>query len=302
MHEGELPLDDALAARLIARRFPELGSLPLRRVRTAGTVNAIIRVGDELVARFPLLGAQEEELRTEADAMAEMASACPFPAPRPYGVVSASDDFASAWSVQTWLDGEVADPALSAASTSLALDLVTLIRSLRAVDARGRVFDGKGRGGDLADHDGWIAVCVEQSGHLIDVPRAARLWARMRELPLSEADVMSHRDLTPPNLLIEDCDGDTRLAGVLDSGSFGPADPALDLVAAWHLFDAPRRRVLRDGVGAGDVEWLRGAAWAFQQAMGLVWYYEESNPPMSALGLSTMRRLLADEDLATLTA
>lgn len=301
MHEGELSLDDDLAAQLIARRFPELSGLPLRRVRTAGTVNTIVRVGDAHVARFPLLGASEEELRTEAEAMAEMASACPFPVSRSYGVASPSDDFASAWSVQTWLDGEVADAARSEASASLALDLVTLIRSLRAVDVSGRVFDGNGRGGELIDHDDWIAECLQQSGHLIDVPRAAHLWARLRVLPRSGAGVMSHRDLTPFNLLIEDRDGDTRLAGVLDSGSFGPADPALDLVAAWHLFDAPRRRMLREGVGADDVEWLRGAAWAFQQAMGLVWYYERSNPPMSALGLSTMRRLLDDDELSALT-
>ncbi|HWV49393.1 MAG TPA: hypothetical protein VN035_08050, partial [Microbacterium sp.] len=88
---------------------------------------------------------------------------------------------------------------------------------------------------------------------------------------------------------------------VLDSGSFGPADPALDLVAAWHLFDAPRRERLRDALDVDEVEWLRGAAWAFQQAMGLGWYYAESNPTMSALGLSTMRRLLEDAELVALT-
>lgn len=302
MHEGELPLDDATAGRLIAWRFPELSGLPVRRVRTTGTVNAIIRAGDTLVARFPLLGASESELTAEAEAMAELADVCPFPAPRSYGVARASDDVASAWSVQTWIDGETADHSLTATSASLALDLVTLIVSLRAVDVRRRVFDGNGRGGELTDHDEWIAECLEQSRHLIDVPQAALLWAGLRALPRSGADLMSHRDLTPFNLLVEDRDGETRLAGVLDGGSFGPADSALDLVAAWHLFEAPARQMLRDGVGAGEIEWLRGAAWAFQQAMGLVWYYEQSNPAMSALGLSTMRRLLDDEELTALTA
>ena len=300
MHEGELPLDDDLAERLIAQRFPELRGRPLRRVPTTGTVNTIIRLGDDLVARFPLLGASEAELRAEADAMAELADAGPFPAARPYGVANASDGFASAWSVQTWLDGEVAGHARHAASASLARDLVTLITALRSVPVGGRVFDGAGRGGHLPDHDEWIAECLAQSGHLLDTRRAAELWASLRVLPAAGPDVMSHRDLTPFNLLVAERDGDDRLAGVLDGGSFGPADPALDLVAAWHLFDAPRRRILRDGVGAGDVEWLRGAGWAFQQAMGLIWYYEESNPPMSALGLSTMRRLLEDEELSAL--
>lgn len=302
MHDGELPLGDDLAARLIARQFPELGALPLRRVRTAGTVNTIVRVGDELVARFPLLGAAEDELHAEAVAMAEMADAAPVAAPRPYGVASASDDFASAWSVQTWVDGEVAHHGRHAASVSLVGDLVSLIRALRSLPMNGRVFDGKGRGGYLPDHDEWVATCLLQSGHLLDIRRAAALWTTLRVLPPSGPEAMSHRDLTPVNLLVAGRGEDARLTGVLDTGDFGPADRALDLVAAWHLFDSPQRRMLRDGVGAGDVEWLRGAAWALQQAMGLVWYYERSNPPMSALGLSTMRRLLDDEELSELTA
>ncbi|WP_223626013.1 phosphotransferase [Microbacterium sp. EST19A] len=301
MHEGELPLDDGVAARLIAREFPELRELPRNRVRSTGTVNTIIRVGDELVARFALLGATAAELTAEAAAMAEMAAACPFPAPRPIGVGSASEEFPSAWSLHTWLDGETAHHDRHAGSESLARDLATLVDSLREVPVRGRIFDGRGRGGDLADHDEWMTECFARSGRLLDVPTATALWTRLRALPRAGADVMSDRDLTPFNLLVTECDGESRLTGVLDSGSFGPADPALDLVAAWHLLDAPARQTLRAAVGADDLEWRRGAAWAFQQAMGLGWYYETSNPPMAALGLSTMHRLLADEELAALT-
>lgn len=298
MHEGELSLDDGLAAQLIAREFPELRDLPRERVHGTGTVNTIIRVGDELVARFPMLGATTAELTVEADAMAEMAAACSFPAPRPIGVGAASDDYPSAWSLHTWLDGETAHPDRYAGSESLARDLATLIVSLREVPVRGRVFDGIGRGGELTGHDEWMTECFARSGHLLDVPRATALWTRLRALPRAGADVMSHRDLTPFNLLVAERDGEARLAGVLDTGSFGPADPALDLVAAWHHLDAPARRTLRRAVGADDLEWCRGAAWAFQQAMGLGWYYERSNPSMAALGLATMHRLLTDEELA----
>ena len=48
---------------------------------------------------------------------------------------------------------------------------------------------------------------------------------------------------------------------------------------------------LRDDLRCDDLEWERGKAWAFQQAMGLVWYYAESNPVMSLLGRRTLRRL-----------
>jgi hypothetical protein len=42
------------------------------------------------------------------------------------------------------------------------------------------------------------------------------------------------------------------------------------------------------------LEWARGAAWAFQQAMGTVWYYADSNPSMSLVGRRTLERILAD--------
>lgn len=296
MHEGELGIADDVAARLIAQCFPELVALPLHRLRTAGTVNTIIRVGDDHAARFPLVGESEERLRSEAAAMAEFAEVAPAATPVPVGVAPASEDFPSAWTVQTWVDGDPIGADSHESSAALAHDVAGLLTALRTVDTRGRVFDGRGRGGVLRDHDEWVERCLALSGHLLDVERARRLWHALRDLPTSGPDVMSHRDLTPFNLLAT---GD-RLAGVLDAGGFGPADPALDLVAAWHLFDVDRREIIREGVRADAVTWRRGAAWALQQAMGLVWYYERSNPAMSGLGLTTVRRLLTDPELSRL--
>jgi aminoglycoside phosphotransferase (APT) family kinase protein len=104
---------------------------------------------------------------------------------------------------------------------------------------------------------------------------------------------MSHRDLTPPNVLI---DGE-RIVGILDAGGFCPADPAVDLVSAWHLLDRDRREVVRGRLRVHRDEWLRGAAWAFAQAMGLVWYYHRTNPSMSALGRTTLQRLIDDPEI-----
>ena len=113
------------------------------------------------------------------------------------------------------------------------------------------------------------------------------MWAGLRALPEVDADVMCHGDLIPPNVLVRG----GRLAGVLDTGGFAAADPALDLVSAWHLLDDDPRAVLREALGCGDVQWRRGMAWAFQQAMGLVWYYAQSNPTMSRCGRRTLQRL-----------
>ncbi len=198
------------------------------------------------------------------------------------------------WSIQTWIDGQVATPDGLASSTNFALEIANLITNLRSINVNGRSFDGVGRGGNLTQHDQWVHLCLERSERLLDVPRLRRLWVGLRLLPSAGPDVMSHKDLIPPNLLVRD----DRLTGVLDTGGFGPADPALDLVAAWHHFDHQCRQLIRGQLACGNVEWQRGAAWAFVQAIGLVWHYQETNPTMAALGRSTLRRLLGDCELS----
>ncbi len=44
------------------------------------------------------------------------------------------------------------------------------------------------------------------------------------------------------------------------------------------------------------MQWRRGMAWAFEQAMGLVWYYAGTNPVMSRWGRRTLDRLIAGSD------
>lgn len=222
--------------------------------------------------------------------MREFAEHSPIATPEPVAVGAPAPGYPLPWSIQTWLQGDVATPDAVSHSTVFAHDLVALIRALRAADTRGRRFSGQGRGGDLKDSDEWIQVCFRESEGLFPVDRLRDLWDVFRMLPPSAPDVMTHGDLTPPNLLL---DGQ-RLVGVLDAGGFAPADPALDLVSAWHLLEADARAVLRRELNVDDLEWRRGAAWAFQQSMGLVWYYRETLPSMSALGRSTLARILAD--------
>lgn len=142
----------------------------------------------------------------------------------------------------------------------------------------------RGSGRKLGDPDAGMA---EGSTGLLDVTRLRAMWAELRTLPEVDAEVMCHGDLIPPNVLVRG----NRLAGILDSGGFAAADPALDLVSAWHLLDDDPRRVLRQALGCSDVQWRRGMAWAFQQATGLVWYYAKSNPIMSTCGRRTLQRL-----------
>jgi aminoglycoside phosphotransferase (APT) family kinase protein len=191
--------------------------------------------------------------------------------------------------VQTWLPGTVATEADPGRSVDFAHDLARFIRGVRAIGTGGRVFRGTGRGGDLRSYDDWMATCFERSEGILDVRELRERWRALRELPRNcDGDVMSHGDLVPGNVLVA---GD-RIVGIIDVGGLGPADPALDLVSAWHLLEAGPREALREDLGPDDLEWERGKAWAFEQAMALVWYYARSNPTMAAVGRRTLSRLL----------
>lgn len=294
MHENQLDIGPDVAARLVIDLLPHLSATDIRPLTTSATTSHIFRVGPDLVARFPMERtdpvAAYADLAAEHRAMAEFAHHCPFPSPTPVAIGSPSQDYPMPWSVHTWVPGVTATPASLEESAEFALDLAQLITAMRSIDARNQTFQGPGRGGSLNDHDAWIQRCLERSERLLPIPQLTVMWTRWRTLKRTQPDVMSHRDLIPMNLLT---DG-THLRGVLDTGGYSPADPALDLVVAWHLLDVPRRSILRERLGCSDLEWDRGAAWAFAQAIGLVWYYEKSNPAMAELGRSTLQRLLDD--------
>ncbi len=294
MHEGQLELTASQVVRLVARALPKVPGAEIVPLDGAGTTSYIYRIGSSHVARFPMVAGDPEaaraELRAEHRAMTAFRSASPFTAPEPVTIGDPGESYPMPWSVQTWVDGPVATPTSVASSVDLAHDLARLVVALREVGADGRAFDGAGRGGALTEHDEWVTYCLRQSADILPVGHLSRAWSKLRCLPREDPDVMSHKDLIPANLVI---DGG-RLSGVLDTGSFGPADPSLDLVCGWHLLDRGPREVLRDHLEASELQWMRGAAWAFAQAIGLVWYYVASNPAMSELGRSTLDRLLND--------
>lgn len=296
MHAGQLSVSLATVRTLVAQQFPRWQHLHIQGVPSPGTVNAIFRIGDQFVARFPLIPnddavAMRKRLQHEAAAAEELLGGTTFATPRPIAIGEPGVGYPLLWSINTWLNGEAATADNCSESDSFAIDLGEFIDAVRAIDTRGRTFDGNGRGGDLLSHDEWMQECLTRSEGLLDVATLRSIWAEIRELPRGDTpDVMNHSDLIRPNILM----ADGRLCGVLDVGGLGAADPALDLVSAWHLLDNERRQLLRNVLNCEEAEWQRGRAWAFQQALGAVWYYVDSSPTMSAGCRRTLERIVTD--------
>jgi len=292
MHAGQLDVTTELVEGLVREQFPERSALVVRPVSSHGTVNALFRIGDELVARFPIMPGDPQETRKElgdeADAARRLLAISPYPTPEPIAIGEPGEGYPLPWAVYSWLDGTIAYDAEVAGSTAFAKDLARFALALRAAPTEGRVFTGKWRGGVLISQDEAVADGLKRNRGMIDVDALAGLWAGLRTTPRTEPDSWTHRDLMPGNLLV----ADGRLAGVIDVGTLTVADPAIDLQPAWNLLDAQARSVFRATLGSDDDEWRRGMGWAFAQAVNCLWYYVETNPVMSRTAHHTLTALL----------
>jgi aminoglycoside phosphotransferase (APT) family kinase protein len=292
MRAGQLSVTVELVEGLIRDQFPEWRGLAVRSVASHGTVNALFRIGDDLVARFPILpgdvAAVRAGLEDEADAARRLRRISPYPTPEPIRIGAPGLDYPQPWSVYSWIEGTIAYDADVAGSSAFAEDLARFVLALRAEPTEGRVFTGSWRGGVLTSQDGYVADGLERSRGMIDVAGLAQLWADLRTTPRTEPDGWTHRDLMPGNLLVKD----GQLAGVIDVGTFTVSDPAMDLQPAWNLLDPAARATFRSALGSDDDEWRRGMGWSFAQAIGCLWYYVETNPVMSRTAHHTLTAML----------
>src|SRR5215470_4738418 len=87
MHQGQLTVASGTVRALVHQQFPRWRASPIRKVVSEGTVNALYRIGDRLVARFPLQPADARSTRdlleSEARAARELAGRTRFRTPEP---------------------------------------------------------------------------------------------------------------------------------------------------------------------------------------------------------------------------
>src|SRR3954447_8161582 len=187
MHPNQLTVSVPAVRALVRQQFPQWRKLEIQAIDFPGTVNMLFRIGNDMVARFPLqaatVPATRRRLESEAMAARELLGRTRFATPQPVAIGQPGPGYPLPWSIQTWLPGAVSTGAELTGSPGFAGDLAEFIRGVRAIDVRGRAFSGRGRGGDLRSSDAWMQTCFERSAQLLDVPRLRELWSRFRDLP-----------------------------------------------------------------------------------------------------------------------
>ena len=68
---------------MLASQFPQWANLPIQPVQSAGTVNALYRLGNDLVVRLPRTEWAAEDLERELQLLPRLASLLPVAIPTP---------------------------------------------------------------------------------------------------------------------------------------------------------------------------------------------------------------------------
>ena len=126
MHADELPIAAALVARLLAAQFPQWAALPLRRVPSAGTDNALYRLGGDLVVRLPRIPGAVGQIAREQQWLPLLAPLLPLQIPVPLAQGAPGAGYPLPWSVYRWLEGENATLERLSDPRQAALDLAPL--------------------------------------------------------------------------------------------------------------------------------------------------------------------------------
>ena len=294
MHADEIATDGALVRRLLVAQFPRWAALPIERVASGGTENAIYRLGDALAARLPLRPGAREQVEKLHRWLPRLGPLLPLAIPVPLAKGEPCEEFPWHWSVYPWLAGESASAESIADPGRAALALGEFVVALQRIDPAEGPRPGAHnffRGVPLAARDSQVRAAIEALRGVIDTAAATAAWKSALEIPAwHEPPVWIHGDLKADNLLAVE----GRIEAVIDFGGLGVGDPACDLIIAWDLLCAESRNIFRAAVGVDDATWMRGHGWALSIALTALPYYLDTNPVMVRYARRLLDEVLTD--------
>ncbi|MFA7262980.1 MAG: aminoglycoside phosphotransferase family protein [Caulobacter sp.] len=288
-------IDVALVKRLLAEQVPEWADLPLAPVASAGTDNALFRLGGDRVVRLPRVNWAAGQATKEHAWLPRLAPALPMALPVPLFLGVPGEGYPWNWTVCRWLEGRDGVAAAITDQTHAATTLAGLIRALQGIDTTDGPLSGRinnYRGVALARLDTVVREALSKLTGEIDVAAAATVWEVALAAPVwDRPGVWLHGDLHPGNLLV----AEGRLSAVIDFGLLAVGDPACDLMVAWSVLDHGSRPLFRAGLTIDNATWTRGRGWALYVSSIALAHYLTSDPTLAAISRRTLGQVLADQ-------
>ncbi|WP_420713092.1 aminoglycoside phosphotransferase family protein [Streptomyces sp. MMG1121] len=293
MHPGMHAIGVDLVRRLVAGQFPQWAGLAVERFPSGGTVNAMYRLGDDMVVRLPLVAGGANDASRERTWLPRLVPHLPTTIPEVLGEGEPAEGYPWPWSVYRWLAGENPEAGALSEPVLLAEDLAEFVAAMRSITLPGA--PRAHRGGPVASLDAETRAAIEELRGIpqegVDCDAATAVWEETLRAPGWDGPpVWLHADLMPGNLLV---DGG-RLTSVIDFGCMGAGDPACDLFPAWNLLPAEAREVFRETLNVDNATWIRGRGRTLSQALIALPYYRRTNPAMAHNARHVIRTVLRE--------
>ncbi len=294
MHIDEVDTDVSLVVRLLTAQFPQWADLPIEPVHSAGTDNALYRLGDDMTVRLPRIHSATGQVDKEHQWLPRLAPFLPLAIPIPLAKGKPGEGYPWHWSVYRWLEGENATIERIANPRQTATDLAQFISALQGIDATGGPppeAHNSFRGEPLARRDAETRGAIAALHSTLDSEAVTAAWEAAFQAPEWQGlAVWLHGDLLATNLLAQH----GRLSAVIDFGCLGVGDPACDLMVAWTYLSADTRNVFRVALQVDDAAWARGRGWALSFGLIALPYYQDTNPVLAGIARRAIDEALAD--------
>ena len=258
-------------------------------VTAAGTVNCLFRIGRHHYARFPRTAEYEASLLAETHWLGKIVNRLAIATPVVVHLGKPDETYSLHWAIYRWIEGENFDPETDGRDPANAAMLAAAVAELQAIPTTGELLS---RRCDKPHSKDWtIEPAINFVSNDYDAEKLRTLWQFFYGLPgFDGATVWTHGDLIPPNLLST---GD-GLTAVIDWGSLGEGDPAIDYIPAFTLFRGAAQHCFRESLAICEADWQRARAYAFRQALRIIPYYHESHPAFTQMAYATLDETLGD--------
>jgi aminoglycoside phosphotransferase (APT) family kinase protein len=290
MHAGEIAISDETVRQLVNQQFPSWTSATLERLPRSGTDNQLFRLGDDLLIRMPRIEWAAASAEWEYEWLPRLTEYLRTPIPAPVALGRPGEGYPWHWTVAPWFEGQTPTPAILDPE-EWAVSLGTFVRDLRTVPGMDAPAKSEGRGAPLASLDDWVRTWTTRAdASEVDPDAVLAVWRDAVDAPAWDGEpAWFHGDLHDGNLLVRD----GRLIAVIDWGAAGRGDPAVDLNAMWGYLPASVAELYRATVGLDDAAYRRARGFALAPAISGWTYYRDTAPHLSALGLATVKALIA---------
>ncbi|WP_406468747.1 phosphotransferase [Streptomyces sp. NBC_01594] len=160
MHADEADTDADLVRRLLPAQFPQWADLPITRLASGGTVNAIYRLGEDLTVRLPLRPGGAEAIAMEARLLPRLAPLLPLPIPDVVATGAPGEGYPLVWAVHRWIEGRNPVEGELAEPERAARDLAEFAVAIRKIDLPG----------GPAAHRGEPLIADDQAMRAVSIP------------------------------------------------------------------------------------------------------------------------------------